>query len=157
MLDSLWNYELKPARFFCSWDSPGKNTEVHCHAFLQGILPNQGSNPHLLRLLHWQVGSLPLALPGKPPLVIPTKCFLLFVFRYMSHGRFLQKGKLATWLVLVNEIYHMSPPGRNSKGWYAVYPYYFLLGKHGNIEMKLPSIWGLEWGREKAKIPAHLR
>ena len=122
-----------------------------------GIFPTQGLKAHLLRLLHWQVGSLPLALPGKPPLVIPTKCFLLFVFRYMSHGRFLQKGKLATWLVLVNEIYHMSPPGRNSKGWYAVYPYYFLLGKHGNIEMKLPSIWGLEWGREKAKIPAHLR
>ena len=27
---------------------------------------NQGSNPHLLRLLHWQAGSLPLAPPGKP-------------------------------------------------------------------------------------------
>ena len=26
----------------------------------------QGSNLHLLCLLHWQVGSLPLALPGKP-------------------------------------------------------------------------------------------
>ena len=86
-----------------------------------------------------------------------TKYFLLFVFRYMSHGRFLWKGKLATWLVLVNEIYHVSPAGRNSKSRYAVHPYYFLLGKHGNIEMKLPSVWGLERGREKAKIPAHLR
>ena len=26
----------------------------------------QGSNPHLLHLLHWQAGSLPLAPPGKP-------------------------------------------------------------------------------------------
>ena len=29
-----------------------------------GDLPNQGSNPCLLHLLHWQVGSLPLAPPG---------------------------------------------------------------------------------------------
>ena len=26
-------------------------------ALLQGIFPNQGLNPHLLSLLHWQVGS----------------------------------------------------------------------------------------------------
>ena len=29
-------------------DSPGKNTGVGCHAFLQGIFPTQGSNPGLL-------------------------------------------------------------------------------------------------------------
>ena len=28
--------------------------------------PTQGLNPHLLCLPHWQVGSLPLAPPGKP-------------------------------------------------------------------------------------------
>ena len=32
---------------------------------LRGILPTQGPNPHLLCLLHWQAGSLPLVLPGK--------------------------------------------------------------------------------------------
>ena len=46
-------------------DSPGKNTEVSCHALLKGIFPTQGLNPCLLCLLHWQVGSLPLAPPGK--------------------------------------------------------------------------------------------
>ena len=51
---------------FCPGVSPGKNTRVGCHALLQGIFPNQGSNLHLLCLLHWQVGSLPLAPPGKP-------------------------------------------------------------------------------------------
>ena len=40
--------------------------EWGCHALLQGIFPTQGSNPHLLHLLHWQAGSLPLAPPGKP-------------------------------------------------------------------------------------------
>ena len=34
---------------------------------LQGIFPTQGSNPHLLCLLHWQADSLPLAPPGKHP------------------------------------------------------------------------------------------
>ena len=45
--------------------SPGKNTGVGCHALLQGIFRAQGSNPCLLYFLHWQVGSLPLVLPGK--------------------------------------------------------------------------------------------
>ena len=29
-------------------DSPGKNTEVGCHSFLQGLFPTQGSSPGLL-------------------------------------------------------------------------------------------------------------
>ena len=37
-----------------------------CCALLQGIFPTQGSGPHLLRLLHWQSCSLPLAPFGKP-------------------------------------------------------------------------------------------
>ena len=44
----------------------GENTGVHCHALLQGIFLTQGWNSHLLSLLHWQMGSLPLGLPGKP-------------------------------------------------------------------------------------------
>ena len=56
--------ECSPARLLCPWDSPGKNTGVRCHALLQGIFLIQGSNPHLLCLLHWQAGSLPLVLRG---------------------------------------------------------------------------------------------
>ena len=44
-----------PARLLRPWDSPGKNTGVGCHCLLQGIFPNQGSNPGLL---HWQADSL---------------------------------------------------------------------------------------------------
>ena len=43
-----------------------QDTGVGCHFLLQGLLPMQGSNPHLLRLLHWQVSSLPQVPPGKP-------------------------------------------------------------------------------------------
>ena len=44
---------------------PGKNTGVGCHFLLQSIFPTQGWNPHLLYLLQWQAGSLPLAPLGK--------------------------------------------------------------------------------------------
>ena len=47
------------ARFFCPW-TPGKNTGVSYHFLLYGIFLTQGSNPYLLCLLHWQVGSLSL-------------------------------------------------------------------------------------------------
>ena len=60
MSDSLRAYGLYPARILCSWDSPVKNTRMGCHVLLQGIFLTQGSNQHLLCLLHWQVGSLPL-------------------------------------------------------------------------------------------------
>ena len=42
-----------------------KNTGVGCHALLQGIFLTQGSNPHLLFLLHWHEGTLQVP-PGKP-------------------------------------------------------------------------------------------
>ena len=35
------------------------------HTLLQGMFLIQGSNPHLLCLLHWQTGSLPLVPHGK--------------------------------------------------------------------------------------------
>ena len=54
------------ARLLCPWDSLGKNIGVGCHALLQGIFPTQGSNPRRLCVLHWQIGSLSLAPPGKP-------------------------------------------------------------------------------------------
>ena len=55
---------------------------LSCHALLQGIFPTQGLNLHLLCLLHWQVGSLPLAPPGKPSMraseVKSLSCVQLF-------------------------------------------------------------------------------
>ena len=53
----------------------GKNTVVGCHALLQGIFPTHGLNLCLLRLLHWQVGSSPLVLPGN------TKFFITAAYQ----------------------------------------------------------------------------
>ena len=51
--NSMQSYGLLPANLFCPLDSPGKNTRVGCHALFQRIFLIQGSNPHLLCLLHW--------------------------------------------------------------------------------------------------------
>ena len=69
-----------------------------CHALLQGIFPTQGSNPHLLFLLHWQVNSLLLVPPGKPPaslylyhitlILCREILFLLFLFFFFSAEKF---------------------------------------------------------------------
>jgi len=45
--DSSGSYVLQSTMILCQWDSPGKNTGVGCHAFLQGIFPTQGSNLRL--------------------------------------------------------------------------------------------------------------
>ena len=49
-------WDSSSARFFCPWDSPGKNTRVGSHSFFQGILLTQGSNlglPHCRQILYY--------------------------------------------------------------------------------------------------------
>ena len=43
-----------------------ENIGVGCHALLRGIFLIEGLNLHLLCLLHWQAGSLPIVPLGKP-------------------------------------------------------------------------------------------
>ena len=81
-----------PGILLCPWDSLDNNTGVGCHALLQGIFPTQGSNPGLLHLLHWQVGSLPLVPPGKP-----IGCLVKFKFHKNNkifHGKYFFKKLL---------------------------------------------------------------
>ena len=66
MSDSLPPYGLQPTRLLCPWDSPGKNTEVGCHALLQGIFLTQELNPCLLNLLHCRQIPYPLSQLGSP-------------------------------------------------------------------------------------------
>ena len=47
-------------------DFLGKSNGVGCYALLQGTFTTQGSNPHVLHLLPWQVDSLPLCQLGSP-------------------------------------------------------------------------------------------
>ena len=45
LLATIWTVGLQPARLFCPWDFPGKNSGVGYCALLQGIFPTHRSNP----------------------------------------------------------------------------------------------------------------
>ena len=71
---------------------PGKNTEVSCYFLLQGIFLTQGSNPHLLHLLHWQKDSLPLCpLGNKKRHINPGEMITSGVLIMASKHHFLLK------------------------------------------------------------------
>ena len=53
MSDSCNLVDCSPFRLHRPWDSPGKSTGVGCHFLLWVTFPTQGSNLHLLGLLHW--------------------------------------------------------------------------------------------------------
>ena len=61
---------------------------VALQGILQGVFPTQGLNPHLLHLLHLQVGSLPLEPPylGSPYVLLVAHIKLLNIFiRILLH------------------------------------------------------------------------
>ena len=62
----------QPTRLICPGAFPVKNTGVSCCALLQWIFLTQGLNLHLLCLLHWQAGPVPLAPLGKPRYIFTT-------------------------------------------------------------------------------------
>ena len=71
-LTLLRPHGLQPAKLFCPWDFPGKNTGLgcHCHFLLQGIFLTQRSNS---RLLHWKADSLQLNQGGGSFVIIQGK------------------------------------------------------------------------------------
>ena len=75
-----------------------ENIGVCYHALLQGIFPTQGWNLHLLSLLNWQAGSLPLVPPGEEKNDKPTRwrepCNDLMISGsdcHLARGYYLQK------------------------------------------------------------------
>ena len=104
MSDSLQPCGLQSARLLCPWGSPDKNNAVGCHAFLQGIFLTQGSHRRLLCLLHWQVGSIPLAPPGKP------RVKYTFIFCCNLFGTTFYKTPLPVRLLFRNSPALLPPP-----------------------------------------------
>ena len=92
----LQPHGLHPTRLLCPWDSPGKNTEVGCHALLQGIFQTQGSNPGLLNLLDWQVGTSRL---------VPPKQNLSWVWLILYHTARLKYTVILPHIVSAGAIY----------------------------------------------------
>ena len=81
MSDSQRPHGLWPARFLCPWDSPGKNTEVGCHALLQRMFRTQGSNPGLPHgrwiLYHLSHQGSPVQAPNYAITTTSSEDFLL--------------------------------------------------------------------------------
>ena len=63
VFNSLQSHGLQPARLLWPCNSPGKNTGVVCHSFLQGIFQTQESN---MGLLHWRQILYHLSHQGSP-------------------------------------------------------------------------------------------
>ena len=68
-----------------------------CHVLFQGIFLTQGSNPHLLCLLHWQAGSLPLVPPGSEVKVAQSCPTLCNPMDYTVHG--ILQARILEWVV----------------------------------------------------------
>ena len=98
----------------CPWDSLGKNTGVDCHSLFQAIFPTQGLNPCLL---HWQVGSLPLAPPGKPKKKQWKK------IRHKAKALRKVKKQRETWIVRLN---HMNCQSLLSCTWICFWTFHWL-------------------------------
>ena len=91
---TLWPHGLQPVRLLHPWDSPGKNTGVGFHFLPQGIFRTLGWNSHLLCLLHWQAGSLPLVPPIREHIQV------IFRLRWGRQGFVREHGQwvdLAGW------------------------------------------------------------
>ena len=89
MSNSLWPHGLYPARLFCPWDFPGKNTGVGCDLLLQGSLPRNLFNPGIEPASPALAGFLPLRLfttepPGKPSALSDLLLFFIVLIVYIS-------------------------------------------------------------------------
>ena len=78
-----------------------KNTGVGCHALLQGIFLTQGSNPRLLKLLHWQASFLSLVLHGKLHVLISNN-----MHDIKHHLKYLSRIKLLLIHICLNSKVH---------------------------------------------------
>ena len=86
-----------------------------CHALLQEIFPTQGSNLHLLCLLHRQVGSLPLA-PGVGRIGERCFCFCFLISTYSATSESESETEVAQSCLTLCDPMGCSPPGSSVHG-----------------------------------------
>ena len=153
--DSLWPYGLQPARLFCPWDSPGKNTGEGCHALLQGIYLTQGSNWHLLGFLHWQTESLPLWHLGSQVSQAMRTQFCCYWISYVSAKLCMPINVRCHWLLSLHaghfghEISEGHKRRRHHDGGGSIFPFFI---KDLRFSKLLRSYWRKSYFRRKQLI-----
>ena len=80
----------------------GRNTGVGSHFLLLGTFLTQGSNWHLLYLLHWQTDSLPLVPPGKP--------LFVFIFVVLKPHQLLKTQIGSNWGTSLSHFFTFKSP-----------------------------------------------
>ena len=80
-------------------DSPGKNTEVGCHALLQGHFPTQGSNPGLPHC-RWILHHLSLKLQSLA--VFWNQVYMLLPWAPCNKGQ-VEEDRKKAWVVYGTE------------------------------------------------------
>ena len=150
---TLWNpMDCKPTRLLCPWDSPGRNTGVGCHILLQGIFPTQGSNLHLLSLLHcrqilyclspWGTGTKipPRVSPPKRMLMTllavlprncPQCCHCYYGCSYMLWNRCNRDDATCSAQVVSAE----------KCSWFLFHDYWFIHAKHRELLSTITEYW----------------
>ena len=93
MFDSVQPYGLQSTRLFCPWDVPARIPAQAAMPSSRGS-SNPGSQPSVFHIyLHWQVGSVPVAPPGKPDQLGTEALDCLAPAHTASSNRFLlEKG-----------------------------------------------------------------
>ena len=95
-----------------------------------GIFPTQGSKPHLLSLLHWQAGSLPVVPPGKYYIT-----WHVFLSNYVSLDLSINKLKFFTVSVIK---LHILITASCPSHFFLLTPHYFSFTRIYNPSIPLP-------------------
>ena len=90
MSDSLCPMDCSPLGSSVHGDSLGKNTEVCCHALLQGIFPTQGSHPGLPHC-RWILYHL-----SHQGSLTPHNTAIIFLISFLIRGKLLHNVVLVS-------------------------------------------------------------
>ena len=107
-----------PTRLLHPWDSPGRNTGMGCHFFLQKIFPTQGSN---LGLPYCRQTLYHLSHQGSPSSLLRIMFILAGISRHLD-STFYFSSFWRVWLLFWSPCifqYYISLP-KNWLSWYLV-------------------------------------
>ena len=144
--------DLKPTRLLCPWNSPGKNTGVGCHSFLQAIFLTQGSNMgllnctwilyHLSKRLNKYNIYVHRELAGRYIPFLPDNFLSPLCVLHLNTIHFLQKNKWNHFLTGFSS-------GNKSNGQLTMGEKLYLVGS--SLEPDRTKGYLTQWGQRKGK------
>ena len=147
--NSLLPHRLQPVRLLSPWNFLGKNTEVGFYFLLQDIFLTQRFNPLLLRLLHWQVDSLPMShffcVLAASGLQTPWSHGLASFHSYISQILTINSKYTKLCVYIYKMIYLFKKHWQNPSYWF--FFFFFLLDNPRDGGAWWAAIYGVTQGR----------